>query len=240
MISAPTSACTVTRAAHPAPAPALASETGKPWPTSTFTDPSVKVLVGHGFPVSEARAGAGAGCAALVTVQALVGAEIILQVEGLVLTWLVLVADDVVRAGDHAAGAAGAQARGDDLGEQLFPTAVPALVLGWLLWCRPVNNRHFANVVRLGRDAPTGIRAQLRESHNRRRFRPRLPGSGRGPDRPEHQGRPPLPGPPQRVRRRVPRTRRTSTRPRRTRRRTGRSWWSGCCQTWGRCRRRRS
>ena len=49
---------------------------------------------------------------------------------GLVLALLVLVADDVVRAGDHAAGAAGAQPGGDDLGVELFPLRGPALRLG--------------------------------------------------------------------------------------------------------------
>ena len=70
-----------------------------------------EVLVGLGLPGAEAGAGPGAGGAALLAVDAVVGPELVLEVERLVAAGLVVVADDVVRAGDHAAGAAGAEAR---------------------------------------------------------------------------------------------------------------------------------
>jgi hypothetical protein len=70
----------------------------------------------------------------LLAVDAVVEAELLLEVERLVLALLVLVADDVVRAGDHAARAAGAQAGGDDLGVELLPLRGPAAGLGaWVL-----------------------------------------------------------------------------------------------------------
>ena len=53
-------------------------------------------------------------------------AELVLEVERDVLAFFVLVADDVVRAGDDAAGAAGAQAGRDDLLVQLLPLRRPA------------------------------------------------------------------------------------------------------------------
>ena len=68
--------------------------------------------------------------AALLAVDAVVGAELVLEVERLVGAGLVRVADDVVRARDDAAGAAGAQARLDDLGVQLLPLRRPARGLG--------------------------------------------------------------------------------------------------------------
>ena len=64
------------------------------------------------------------------TVDAVVEAELLLEVERDVLALLVLVADDVVGAGDDAAGAAGAQAGRDDLGVELLPLRRPALGLG--------------------------------------------------------------------------------------------------------------
>jgi hypothetical protein len=58
---------------------------------------------------------------------AVVGAELLLEVEGLVTTLVVVVADHVVGAGDHAAGAPGADAEVDDLRLQLLPLRDPSL-----------------------------------------------------------------------------------------------------------------
>ena len=92
--------------------------------------PPEEVLVGLGFPGPEAGAGPGAGGAALHAVDAVVEAEFLLQVERVVLAGLVAVADHVVRAGDDAAGAAGAQPAGDDLLVELLPLEGPAGLLG--------------------------------------------------------------------------------------------------------------
>ena len=70
-----------------------------------------EVLVGLGLPGAEAGAGPGARGAALLAVDAVVGPELVFEVEGAGSPSLVVVADDVVRAGDDAPGAAGAQAR---------------------------------------------------------------------------------------------------------------------------------
>ena len=59
-------------------------------------------------------------------VDAVVEAELLFEVERDVLALFVLVADHVVRARDHAAGAAGAQLVGDDLVVELFPLRRPA------------------------------------------------------------------------------------------------------------------
>ena len=89
-----------------------------------------EVLVGLGLPRPEAGAGPGAARAALLAVDAVVGAQLVLEVEGLVGAGLVGVADHVVGARDDAACAAGAQARLDDLGVQLLPLRRPAGGLG--------------------------------------------------------------------------------------------------------------
>ena len=70
-----------------------------------------EVLVGLGLPGAEPGAGPGAGGAALLAVDAVVGPSSSSRWNGLVAARLVVVADDVVGAGDHAAGAAGAEAR---------------------------------------------------------------------------------------------------------------------------------
>ena len=59
-------------------------------------------------------------------VRAVGRSELVLEVERLVAALVVVVADDVVRAGDHAAGAAGAEPRGDDLVVELLPLGGPA------------------------------------------------------------------------------------------------------------------
>ncbi|WP_421122053.1 hypothetical protein ACE2AJ_16005 [Aquihabitans daechungensis] len=90
-----------------------------------------EVLVRRGLPVAEAGAGPGAGGAPLLTVDAVVLAQFLFDVEGLVAAFLVLVPDDVVRAADHAGRAAGAQPGGDDLVVQLLPLVrPPALFTG--------------------------------------------------------------------------------------------------------------
>ena len=76
----------------------------------------------------EPGAGPGAAGAALLAVDAVVGAELVLEVERLVAALGVVVADDVVGARDHATRAAGAQAGVDDLVVQLLPLVGPA---GW-------------------------------------------------------------------------------------------------------------
>ena len=88
-----------------------------------------EVLVGLRLPAAEARAGPGARRAALLAVDAVVEPELLLEVERLVRARRVLVADDVVRAGDHAAGAPGAEPGGDDLVVELLPLERPALLL---------------------------------------------------------------------------------------------------------------
>ena len=90
--------------------------------------PGEQVPVGLGLPVPEPGAGPGAGGAALLAVHAVVEAELVLEVEGLVGAGQVLVADDVVRARDDAAGAAGTEARVDDLLVELLPLVRPGLL----------------------------------------------------------------------------------------------------------------
>ena len=94
--------------------------------SSALADAAEQVLVGLGLPGPEAGAGPGAAGAALLAVAAVVGAELVLEVERLVAALCVVVAEDVVRAGDHAAGAAGAQPGGDDLVVELLPLGRPA------------------------------------------------------------------------------------------------------------------
>ena len=83
--------------------------------------PGEEVLVGLRLPRPEAGAGPRARRAALLAVDAVVEAQLLLEVEGLVRARRVLVADDVVGAGDDAAGATGAEPRGDDLVVELLP-----------------------------------------------------------------------------------------------------------------------
>ena len=92
-------------------------------------DAGEEVLVRLGFPGPEPRARSGAGRAALLAVDAVVEAELLLEVERLVGARRVLVADDVVRAGDHAAGAPRAEPGGDDLVVELLPLERPALLV---------------------------------------------------------------------------------------------------------------
>ena len=88
-----------------------------------------EVLVRACLPLAEARARAGAGGAALLAVETVVEAQFLFQVEGLVLAFLVLVADDIVGARDDTPGAPGAQARVDDLFVEFLPLRRPALGL---------------------------------------------------------------------------------------------------------------
>ena len=89
--------------------------------------PAEEVGLDVGLPGPEAGAGPGAQGAALQAVGAVVGAAVGVHVEGLVDALGVVVAEDVVGAGDHARGAPGAESGGDDLGEQLGPLRL----LGW-------------------------------------------------------------------------------------------------------------
>jgi len=77
--------------------------------------PSEQVTVGFGLPVSEPGAGPGAGRAALLSVDTVVEPQLLLKVERDVFARGVVVADDVVGAGDHTTSTTGAQARVDDL-----------------------------------------------------------------------------------------------------------------------------
>ena len=56
--------------------------------------------------------------------------KFVFEVERFVGARLVLVADDIVRARDHAAGTARTEPAGDDLVVELFPLVSPALFLG--------------------------------------------------------------------------------------------------------------
>ena len=78
-------------------------------------------LVDLRLPGPEAGAGPGAGRAAPLAVDAVVRAQLLLEVERLVDVLGVLVAEHVVGAGHDAAGAAGAQAAGHDLVVELLP-----------------------------------------------------------------------------------------------------------------------
>ena len=60
-----------------------------------LADPGEEVLVGLGLPARK-RAGPGAGGAALLAVDAVGGAELLLEVERLVAAGLVVVAEDIV------------------------------------------------------------------------------------------------------------------------------------------------
>ena len=62
-----------------------------------------RCIVGLGLPGAKPRAGPGARGAALLAVGAVVGPELVFEVEGLVAPLVVVVADDVVRARDDAA-----------------------------------------------------------------------------------------------------------------------------------------
>ena len=92
-----------------------------------------KVFVCLWFPCSETWARAGAAGAALLSVTAIGGAEFVFNVEWLVATSLVVVPDDIVRAGDDAAGTAGAQAGGNDLAKEFLPLKGPAFGFDWSL-----------------------------------------------------------------------------------------------------------
>src|SRR5207237_1722955 len=97
---------------------------------------------------------------------AVVGPELVLEVEGAVPAGLVVVAEHVVRAGDHAAGAAGAEAGGDDLVEQLLPLHRPPLALGG----RGVfDYGHAAEVI--GRVSGPARPGRRRRAHRRRAAR---------------------------------------------------------------------
>ena len=99
--------------------------------------PAEEVGLDFGLPGAEARTGPGAQRAALQAVGAVVGPPVGGDVEGPVDPVLVVVAEDVVRADDHAGGAPRAQSGRHDLGEQLGPLRL----LG----------RHWSTIFGLGR-----------------------------------------------------------------------------------------
>ena len=91
-----------------------------------LTDSPEQVLIGLGFPVPETWACPGAASATLLAVDAILGAEFVFEVEWFVVAWFVFVANDVVRAGNNAAGAASAQPAVDDLVVEFFPLVGPS------------------------------------------------------------------------------------------------------------------
>src|SRR5207302_694076 len=79
------------------------------------------------FPRPEAGTGSGAVRAPLLAVAAVARAELLLDVEGLVDALMVVVAEDVVGAGHHAARASRTQPGGDDLFVEVLPVGGPLL-----------------------------------------------------------------------------------------------------------------
>src|SRR5438270_2454798 len=82
-------------------------------------------VVDLGLPRPEAGAGPRAVRAALLAVPTVAGPELLLDVEGLVHPFAVVVAEHVVRAGDDAARATRAQPGGDDLVIEVLPVGGP-------------------------------------------------------------------------------------------------------------------
>ena len=90
--------------------------------------PAEEELVDLGLPRPEAGAGPGARGAGLLAVAAVARAAEVLDLERLVDAVRVVVGEHVVRAGDHAAGAARAQPRRDDLVVEVLPRERPAFL----------------------------------------------------------------------------------------------------------------
>jgi len=88
------------------------------------------MVVGLLLPPPVAGASPRAGGAAALAVDAVVGTELLLEVEGVIAAGVVVVAQDVVGTGDHAAGAPGAQTGVDHLLFELLPLPGPAFGLG--------------------------------------------------------------------------------------------------------------
>src|SRR5205823_10166337 len=78
-----------------------------------------------GLPGAEARTGPRAVRAALLAMPAVAGPQLLFDVEGLVHALPVVVAQDVVRTGHHAARASRTQARGHDLLVEVLPVGGP-------------------------------------------------------------------------------------------------------------------
>src|SRR5262249_41925666 len=85
------------------------------------------VAVDFRFPVAEARAGPGAARAPSQSMAAVAWAELLFEVVGPVDTVGVVIAEDIVGAGHHAAGAAGAEPARHHLRKQLGPLCSPPL-----------------------------------------------------------------------------------------------------------------
>ena len=88
--------------------------------------PSEQVLVSLTFPEAKPGTGSGATGAALDAVAAVLWAKFFFKMEGLVAALFMVVADDIMRAGNHAACTPSANARIDDLCLQFFPLTRPA------------------------------------------------------------------------------------------------------------------
>ncbi len=114
-----------------------------------------EVVVGLGFPDPETGACTGAAGAALLAVGAVVGTQLVLEVERPVAALFVVVSDDVMGACDHTTGAAGAQVGVDHLALQLLPLVAPAGGLNFLESCRV--DRHGPHPRRAGRRAKRGL-----------------------------------------------------------------------------------
>ncbi len=125
--------------------------------------PAEQVHVGRRFPCAESRARSrarGAPATRSESVHAVVEAELLFEVERDVLALFVLVADDIVGAGDDTTGAAGAQAGGDDLGVELLPLRRPPPVLvgeqrGWDIG---FDGRHLGDCMRASTAGSTSDR----------------------------------------------------------------------------------
>ena len=150
-----------------------------------------QVLVGLSLPEPEPRTCTGAAGAALLAVDAVVGPQLVLEVEGHVAALRVVVADDVVGAGDHATSASGAEPGVDDLGLQLLPLVRPS---GGRRCFELFRERHGGNLTPTascgGREAVGGAVCAAADAAGRRRTgrhltdRSRL---GHGPDLPRRR-----------------------------------------------------
>ena len=102
-----------------------------------------EVVVGLGLPDAVAGTGAGAAGAALLSVGAVVGTELVLEVERPVAPRLVVVTDHVVGTGDDTSRAPRAEVGVDDLGLQFLPLRQPSRGLDLLEF---LGERHKANL----------------------------------------------------------------------------------------------
>src|SRR5207248_379617 len=92
-----------------------------------LSGPSEEEAVDLGLPRPEARTCPGAVRAPLLAMAAVARPELLLDVEGLVDAFAVVVAEDVVGAGHDAAGTPSAQPGRDDLVVEVLPVCGPLL-----------------------------------------------------------------------------------------------------------------